>query len=169
MAREPGRVLGVDLGLKRTGLAVSDELRLTTRALENLTPRSRAEDIATLVKLCRELEISDVVVGYPSLPRTGDEGPMARRARGFADALREALAEDGVRVHLVDETGSSKLAAQRLVESGVKRSRRRAVLDAEAARVLIESFVADEAARDAARDAGGRSHPGEEDEPGAAG
>lgn len=147
MRHEPGRVLGVDLGLKRTGLAVSDELRLTTRALDNLTPRSRAEDVARLVELCLELDVADVVVGYPSLPRSGDEGPMARRARGFAEVLERALEEHGVRVHLVDETGSSKLAAQRLVESGVKRTRRRAALDAEAARVLIEGFVADERAR----------------------
>lgn len=137
------RVLGVDLGLKRTGLAVSDELRMTTRALANLTPKSRAEDVAHLVALCVELKVGDVVVGYPTLPRSGEEGPMARRARGFSEVLREALLPHGVRVHLVDETGTSKTAARRLVESGIKRSRRKAALDSEAARLLIEHFVAD--------------------------
>ncbi len=141
MSEPTGRVLGVDLGLKRTGLAVSDELRMTTRALENLTPRSRAEDVASLVALAGELLVTDVVVGYPALPRSGDEGPMAKRARGFAEVLGAALAPAGVRVHLVDEAGTSLLAAKRLVESGVKRSKRKAALDSEAARVLIEHWV----------------------------
>lgn len=136
-------MLGVDLGLKRTGLAVSDELRLTTRALPTLTPGSRAQDIDHLVALCDELDVADVVVGHPTLPRSGEEGVMARRARGFADALRETLASRGVGVHLVDERGTSKEAAARLIETGVKRSRRKAALDGEAARVMIETFVAE--------------------------
>lgn len=144
MSEPKGRVLGVDLGLKRTGLAISDELRMTTRALENLTPKSRAEDVAYLVALTSQLEVTDVVVGYPSLPRSGDEGPMAKRARGFAEVLREALLPEGVRVHLVDETGTSLLAAKRLAESGIKRSKRKAALDSEAARVLIEHWVGEQ-------------------------
>jgi putative holliday junction resolvase len=136
----PGRVLGVDLGLKRTGLAVSDELRLTTRALETLTPKSRAEDVAHLRAVCVELEVRDVVVGYPTLPRSGEEGGMARRARGFAEVLLDAVRPLGTRVHLVEESGSSREASARLVASGVKRSKRRN-LDEEAARVLIERFL----------------------------
>lgn len=138
------RVLGVDLGLKRTGLAVSDELGLTARALPNLVPRSRQEDVDFLVAQARELEVADIVIGLPALPRTGDEGPMARRARGFAEALRRGLADAGLptRVHLVDEAHSSKHAAARLVESGVKKSRRKEALDAEVARGLVLDFLA---------------------------
>lgn len=160
MSDDGGRVLGVDLGLKRTGLALSDELRLTTRALENLTPKSRAEDVERLVELCLELEVKDVVVGYPAMPRSGDEGPMAKRARGFAEVLRAALETHGVRVHLVDEAGSSRIAARRLVESGVKRGKRKAALDAEAARVLIEIFVEEE--RSSARQREGNERTGRE-------
>jgi putative holliday junction resolvase len=147
------RVLGVDLGLKRTGLALSDELGLTARALPNLTPKSRAEDVSFLVGLVREQGVSDVVIGLASL-RSGDDSMMAKRARGFADALAAALKEAALadaalaaRVHLVDEAGTSKAAAQRLVESGVKKSERKAALDGEVARGLVLDFVA---ARDAA-------------------
>lgn len=138
-----GRVLGVDLGLKRTGLAVSDELRVTTRALDNLTPASRASDVAYLKRLCSELEVVDVVIGHPSLPKSGDEGAMAKRARGFADALQTAVDGLGVRVHLVDEAYTSKEAAARLVASGVRKNKRKAALDSEVARLLVERFVAD--------------------------
>ncbi len=141
-----GRVLGVDLGLKRTGLAVSDELGITARALPNLTPGSRAQDVAFLVTLCRSEGVTDVVVGLPALPRTGDEGPMARRARGFAEALQGALdagaGHEPVRVHLVDEAHSSRHAAARLVESGVPKHKRKAALDAEVARGLVLDWVA---------------------------
>jgi putative Holliday junction resolvase len=138
-----GRVLGVDLGLKRTGLALSDELLLTARALPNLTPRSRAEDVAFLLALCSDNDVDDVVIGLASL-RSGDDSMMAKRARGFADALQAALAaaDRATRVHLVDESGSSKAAAARLVESGTKKKQRKAALDAEVARGLVLDFVA---------------------------
>jgi putative Holliday junction resolvase len=141
-----GRTLGIDLGLQRTGLAVSDELGLTTRGLPTLTPGSRAEDVAFLVELCRREGVVDVVVGLPLLP-SGQETPWSKRVRGFAAALQQGLAAAGddvgrVVVHLMDERGTSKEAAQRLVASQTKRSSRKALLDSEAARILIEDFLA---------------------------
>ena len=98
----------------RTGLALSDELGLTTRGVPNLTPRSRAQDVAFLVGLCRDHEVGDVAVGLPMLP-SGDDTPMTRRARGFAATLEAGLREAGLetRVHLVDERGTSKAAAEK--------------------------------------------------------
>ncbi|MCC7111710.1 MAG: Holliday junction resolvase RuvX [Deltaproteobacteria bacterium] len=131
------RVLGIDLGLKRTGLAVSDELGLSVRPLPNLTPQSRAEDVAFLVEQVRSLEVSDVLVGQPK------SGAIEKRAPGFAAALQEALRQAGLGacVHLVDEDFSSRDAAARLVESGVKKSERKAALDSEAARGLVLAFL----------------------------
>ena len=141
--REIGRVLGVDLGMKRTGLAVSDGLGISSRGLANLTPRSRAEDVAVLVKLCTDEEVTDVAIGLPLMPRSGDVSPMSKRAAGFAQALQDALTTSGssTKVHLVDERGSSKQAAERLVASEIKKGDRKALLDSEAARILIELFL----------------------------
>ena len=143
-----GRVLGVDLGLARTGLALSDELGITTRALPNLTPRSRKEDVQYLVALCREHEVRDVVIGLPLMP-SGDESPMSKRCRGFAAALEEALASAGlpVTVALRDERGTSKEAVARLVDSGVRRDQRKGHTDGEVARLLIEEHLAERAAQ----------------------
>ena len=137
-----GRVLGVDLGLQRTGLAISDELGLTTRGLPNLTPRSRAEDVAHLRGLVVAEGVVVVVIGLPLLP-SGDESPMSKRARGFAAALAECVKDvvPAVDVVLLDERNTSKDAALRLVESGVKKSRRKELLDSEAARVLVEDYL----------------------------
>ena len=137
------RILGIDLGLRRTGLAVSDELRMTARALPNLTPQSRAKDVAYLLRLCQELEVGIVVIGYPLLPRSAEEGTMARRARGFSVALQEAAIASGliISVHLLDESMTSKQASKRLVESGIAKKRRQKMIDSEAARILIEDFI----------------------------
>lgn len=148
------RVLGVDLGLKRTGLAVSDELGLTARALPNREPKSRAEDIAFLIAQIEELAVGDVVIGLASLPQSGDAGPMAKRAQGFAAALDAALQANAldVKVHLVDESYSSKRASERLVESGVKRSKRKEALDGEVARGLVLDFCATRRAKSSRAD-----------------
>lgn len=132
------RVLGIDLGLKRTGLAVSDELGLSVRPLPNLTPKSRDEDVRFLVAQVVELAVDDVLVGRPKA------GAIERRAPGFAEALQHALRQAGLGtcVHLVDEDFSSKDAAARLVASGVKKSERKAALDSEAARGLVLAFLA---------------------------
>ena len=141
-------MLGVDLGLQRTGLAISDEIGISTRGLSNLKPRSRAEDVAFLIELARSEGVVDVVVGLPLLP-SGDESPMSKRARGFAAALEAAIAAAGLTmsVHLVDERGSSKAAAARLVESEIKKSKRKELLDSEAARVLVEQFLGQQPGR----------------------
>ncbi|MES2503308.1 MAG: Holliday junction resolvase RuvX [Myxococcota bacterium] len=133
---EQGRILGVDLGFKRTGLAVSDERWITTRALPNLSPQSRAKDIEYLIQLCDEMDIQTVLIGYPVLPQSGDEGPMAKRARGFYEALCKATPPT-LSVFLIEETYTSKEAASRL---GAKKDALK-LLDGESARILIETFI----------------------------
>lgn len=127
-----GRILAVDLGLKHTGLAVSDELRISTRVLPALTPKSRAEDIAHILKLCDDLEVQVLLIGYPLLPQSGEEGFMAKRARGFVEALKQQ-APAHLGIFLVDESYSSKEAELR---TGQNKN-----LDGESARILIETFI----------------------------
>jgi len=138
-----GRVLGIDLGMARTGLAISDELGVSVRALENLTPKSRAEDVAFLVALCREHDVKHVLVGVPP------HGPMHKRAQGFAAALASALRDAPLEavVHTVDEDRSSIDASARLVESGTKKTERKAALDGEAARGLVLDWLMRAAAK----------------------
>jgi len=137
------RILGVDLGMRRTGIAVSDELHLTTRALPNLIPKSRIEDVRYLLKLCQELDIAQVVIGYPVLMRSEEEGTMARRASGFAKCLQEEANQSNVKisVYLMNESLTSKEASRRLVQSGIKKENRKKALDGEVARILIEDFI----------------------------
>lgn len=137
-------ILGVDLGIKRTGLAISDALQIGATALPVLTPKSRAEDIAYLLHLCQERQVSIVLIGYPKLPVSQEEGMMAKRARGFADALLKAIQAKCLQINvlLVDEYLSSSRAASRLRERGVKPSHMKQHIDSEAARVFVEEYMA---------------------------
>lgn len=138
------RVLGIDIGLKRTGLAVSDELGVSVRPLPNRAPQSRAQDVEFLLALCAELSVGIIVIGYPEMPRSGTEGPIGRRARGLKWALEEAIkdAKAHIIVTLIDESYTSKNAVSRLIDSGVKQSKRLSMLDSEVARMLVEEYLA---------------------------
>lgn len=139
-----GRVLGIDIGLKRTGLAVSDALGISVRPLPNHQPKSRKEDVDFVLGLCEQEGVSVIVIGYAVLPQSGNESPMARRARGFKEALDAALSESkaAVEVVLIDECYTSKNAVKRLIESGIKKEKRKQMLDSEVARMLVEEYLA---------------------------
>jgi putative Holliday junction resolvase len=135
---ERGRVLSLDLGEVRVGLALSDELRITAQpagVLVRVGSRSMLREIANLVA---EHGVSAVVVGYP-LHLSGEEGERARDAREIARRLRESLA---VPVELWDERMSTAEAERTLIAGGVRRERRRKVVDSIAAVLILQSWLA---------------------------
>ena len=130
------RSLGVDYGTKRVGLALSDPLGLTARPLA-VVPRSKiVEEVVSLVK---EQEVGTIVVGLPT-GLGGDEGMSASEARKLADELATAT---GVDVVLRDERYTSRMAESALLESGMKRRRRRESVDKVAAAILLQDSLDD--------------------------
>jgi putative Holliday junction resolvase len=136
-----GRVLAVDYGRRRLGLAISDPLRLTGRPLATWIRTNRRHDLARLRRLCREEEVSLIVVGWP-LQLAGTQGEMAREAARFADHVRTDL---GIPAELIDERLSSWEAEQTLAETaGGKsrhRDRKRQRLDELAAAVILRDYL----------------------------
>jgi putative Holliday junction resolvase len=116
----PGRILAIDYGRRRIGIAVSDELRITARPLTILERKNRSELIRKLREMAREYGARQIVVGYP-LNLDGTSGEMAEEAARFANRLRKEL---GVEVELVDERLTSWAAEQTIAETG-RRARRR--------------------------------------------
>lgn len=94
------RILGVDHGDRRTGVAVSDPLGITVRGLCEVTAENEAKMVAAVAVLAREHEVERVVVGLPR-NMDGSEGPRAQSVRAFSVALAEALAP--LPVDLIDE------------------------------------------------------------------
>jgi putative Holliday junction resolvase len=131
-----GRVLGLDLGAARIGVAVSDEDRRIAVALGTINTGA-PKDLRSVVALVREHEVTTVVVGEPLL-MSGEAGEAARHAREFADALRAILE---VPVELFDERLTTVEAERRLADAGVSGKRRRGVVDQVAATVILQAFL----------------------------
>lgn len=133
------RVLAVDLGSKRIGVAVSDALGLSGRPVETIRRSGNAGGIARLQALVADLEVEAVVVGLP-LKMDGTIGDAAEKTLRFVERLRAALT---VAVFTQDERLTSYEAEQMMMERGFSREARRARSDEFAALLILEDFLAE--------------------------
>ena len=137
MDQQP-RYLAIDIGSKRIGVAVSDELGLTAQPVLTLERRSsRREDLRSLARLCRRFEVAGIVVGNP-LRLNGEVSPQAVRVQRFAAELGTL---SGLPVHLWDERLTTHHAHQLLYESGRARQSHKKVVDQVAAALILQSFL----------------------------
>jgi putative Holliday junction resolvase len=131
------RYLGIDLGRARIGLALADDILRSARPLKAVRHRNLEADLAEIGEVAREYEVTQAVVGLP-LHMDGTEGESARMARAFAPRLSSAL---GVPVDLFDERLSTFEAEERLRERGVSARDMKALVDAEAAAVILQGWL----------------------------
>jgi putative Holliday junction resolvase len=138
---QPGahpRFLGLDIGNRRIGVAVSDELGLTAQPVLTLVRRSsRREDLRSLARLCRRFGVVGIVVGNP-VHLSGEASPQAAKTQAFATELGELT---GLPVHLWDERLTTLDAHQILYEAGHARQEHRKVVDQVAATLILQSFL----------------------------
>ena len=137
------RVLAVDFGEKRVGLAVSDETGSIVVPVGAFIRRSDAQAAAVVTEAAREREVTRVVVGHP-LNLDGSEGPSARRTRNFARRLGEL---SGLPVDLHNEGLTTVAAEQNLIEAGMGAKSRANARDAESAAVLLRDYFFDQQER----------------------
>ncbi len=130
-------MLALDLGDKRIGLALSDELGITAQPIGFLGRIGDRADVEAISKLVVEHGVSRVVVGHPLL-LSGEEGTRALEARESATRLRDALP---VPVELWDERLTTAQAERELISDGVRRSKRRKVIDSLAAVLILQSWL----------------------------
>lgn len=146
MSREPGRVMALDLGGQRIGVALTDSLRVLASPLTTLRAQPRAAAIQQIAALIASNEVSELVVGLP-LTLGGEIGPQAKLVQEFVEALRPHI---GVPIHLLDERLTSVEAERMMVEMGLKREQRKARIDEVAASLILRDFI--EAGRAARRE-----------------
>jgi putative Holliday junction resolvase len=137
------RVLAVDFGERRIGIAVSDESGEIVLPVGTIARASDVQAAREITEAAQEREVGRIVVGHP-LGKDGVEGQMARRARNFATRLSEL---SGLPVELHGEGLTSHAADWNLADAGVRAGRRDALRDAEAAAVLLRDFLSHEHAR----------------------
>jgi putative Holliday junction resolvase len=134
----PPRYLGLDVGNRRIGVAVSDELGLTAQPVMTLERHhNRREDLRRLGRLARKFGVAAIVVGNP-LHLSGELSPQAEKTQAFAAELGELT---GLPIHLWDERLTSHEAHQILYEAGRPRQEHKDVIDQVAATLILRSFM----------------------------
>jgi putative pre-16S rRNA nuclease len=132
-----GRVLGLDVGSKTIGLAVSDPLGITAQGLTTIRRKNKRTDFGHLAAVIQKYAIQEIVVGFP-LRMSGMEGTQAEKMRGFADELSKRFQ---LPVHLWDERLSSAEANRVLRDSEMSIKRRREVVDRLAAVLILQGWM----------------------------
>jgi putative Holliday junction resolvase len=136
-ARLSGRVLGLDVGARRIGIAVSDPLGITAQGLETLQRRNKRHDLAALERVIREYAVQAIVVGLP-LRMSGAEGTQSEKMQVFAEELRKRFR---LPVHLWDERLTSAEANRLLRETDLSIEKRGKAVDRMAAILILQSWM----------------------------
>lgn len=131
------RILAVDPGSKRVGIAVSDPSATIAQALPTVPAEPAATLASRLTEIAKAQDARRIVVGLP-LRLDGRRGPEAKAAQELADRLRD---ESGLPVELVDERLTTAAAERSLIEGGVRREKRRLSIDGVAATLLLQGHL----------------------------
>ena len=131
------RILGLDIGSKRIGVAISDELGFTAQGLETISCKSPEEDAAAIFRLTEKYSVEEIVVGIP-YNMDGTEGPQAEKVRATIQTIKQQVTyryENGMK-------DCRLLAAERvLLEADMSRSKRRKVIDKLAAVLILQGYL----------------------------
>jgi|WetSurMetagenome_2_1015567.scaffolds.fasta_scaffold93253_2 putative holliday junction resolvase len=131
------RILGLDVGTKTIGVAVSDPLGLTAQGVGTIRRTTLAADLAALTKLAAEYEAEEIMIGLP-LNMNGSEGPSVEMARAFGAAVAEQLP---LPITYRDERGSTVAATRILLEGDISRGKRKKVIDKLAAVYVLQGYL----------------------------
>ena len=131
------RVLAIDHGSKRMGIAVSDELKMIAQPLEFIPAEPFPAFLARLEEIIRDKEVESILVGLPR-NMDGSYGPAALKVQDFVAALKGALS---VPIKTWDERLTSAQANRLLIQGNVRRDKRKEKVDAMAAAILLQSYL----------------------------
>lgn len=131
------RVLGLDVGERRIGVAVSDALGLTAQQVTVLERRQAASDIEAVCDVVKQHAVTQVVVGLP-LTLKGERGAQAQRVMAFGDLLRRA---SGLPIEWIDERFTTAQGQHALTAAGTSRRRRQQVIDQVAAQLILQAYL----------------------------
>lgn len=131
------RILGIDYGQKRIGLAVSDLLGITAQGLETIPNRGAKPMIADLVKICKDNQVKEIVIGLP-VNMNGSHGPKAEEILRLIPVIEK---ETGLVVKSWDERLTSRQADRLMIEEGLSRQRQKLNSDRLAATLILQSYL----------------------------
>ena len=137
-----GKLLGVDFGDKRTGLAVSNDMRTLASGITQISVGGMQKTAAAVAETAKERGVVGVVVGLP-VNMDGSHGPRAQHAEKFAGLLREALTALAVEIPVVmqDERMTTMAASRYLNETDTRGSKRKGVIDTLSAEIILQNAL----------------------------
>jgi len=131
------RVLGLDVGEKTIGVAVSDGLGITAQGVTTIRRQSFDRDFTALEKIIEEYEAVEIVIGLPKM-MDGTEAVQSGKVREFAAKIEKRFS---LPITFVDERLSTALVQKMMIEGGVRREKRREVVDMLAAQIILQSYI----------------------------
>ena len=131
------RILALDVGDRRIGLAISDEMGWTAQALPTLVRKDLRQDLLRLTELIRSREVTEVVVGLPR-HLDGHLGPQAEKVLTFVESLKNRTS---VQILMWDERLTTRESERTLIEAHVRRSKRKTVVDQMAAVLILQNYL----------------------------
>jgi putative Holliday junction resolvase len=131
------RILALDHGTKRVGVAVSDAMKVIAQPLEYIPPEPFADFLARLKEILRDREVELILIGMPR-NMDGSYGPAALKVQEFVAALKNAVT---VPIQTWDERLTSAQANRFLIQSNVRRDKRKEKVDKTAAAILLQSYL----------------------------
>jgi putative holliday junction resolvase len=131
------KIMAVDPGEKRIGLAISNETGMIARGLGVINHLSQKQDCIEITRIAQSNQVTRIIVGSP-FGAEGEARPQTRHAQKIAEALAEV---SGLPVELWDESGSTQMAKEIRIASGAKREKRGGHLDEVAAAVILQSWL----------------------------
>lgn len=137
LSTHPRRILGLDVGARRIGMAVSDLLGVTAQGIETLQRQNKRTDLARMKAVIEQYGIAEIVVGHP-LRMSGEEGRQAEKIQLFAEDLRKHF---GLPVHLFDERLTSVEANRLLRETDLSIEKRGKAVDRMAATLILQGWM----------------------------
>lgn len=147
---QPTRLLGLDVGNRRIGIAVSDLLGITAQGIDTLERRNKRYDLQHLARVIRDYNISEIVVGLPRR-LSGTDSAQTEKVFAFVEDLKKKFS---IPIHLWDERLTSAQANRLLKEAELSIEKRAAAVDRMAAMLILQSFMEARAAQRANENAG---------------
>jgi putative Holliday junction resolvase len=131
------RILGIDIGSKRTGIAISDELGITAQGLNTIEIGSERDLISRLKDIIKSESVEELVIGLP-LNMNGSSGPQAKKAIRLCDILKEEI---GIPVKLWDERMTTAEASRIMIKADASRRKRKKKIDKLAAQIMLQGYL----------------------------
>ena len=131
------RILGIDVGDKRIGVAVTDPLQITAQGVMTLKRKTRDDDLAAFRDLIEKYEIKKVVAGLP-LNMDGSESAQTRKTVNFCQFIKKRL---NIEIIYIDERLTSAWSEKVLIEGNVSRENRKDYIDMLAAQIILQSYM----------------------------